>query len=73
MERKTAVPVNTGTQVQIDPNKIPGYAAHNIAQVLHKSIWEAWNDPAIRAEYEQWKREQQEEGGKKFENGRVPP
>ena len=54
MERKTAVPVNTGTQVQIDPNKIPGYVAHNIAQVLHKSIWEAWNDPVIRAEYERW-------------------
>ena len=57
MERMTAVPVNTGTTVQIDTKKIPGYVAHNIAQVLHKSIWEAWNDPDIRAEYERWKQE----------------
>lgn len=57
MERMTAVPVNTGTPVQIDTKKIPGYVAHNIAQVLHKSIWEAWNDPVIRAEYERWKQE----------------
>lgn len=57
MKQLTVVPVDTGTPVKIDTKKIPGYVAHNIAQVLHKSIWEAWNDPDIRAEYERWKQE----------------
>lgn len=54
---KTTVPVQSAEPVKINPETIPGYVAHNIAQVLHRSILEAWNDPQIRAEYEAWKKE----------------
>lgn len=57
MERKTAVPVNTGTTVQIDTEKIPTTAAYVFTRTIHQTIWQAWNDPVCRAEYEKWKQE----------------
>ena len=39
---KTTVPVQSAEPVKINPETIPGYVAHNIAQVLHRSILEAW-------------------------------
>lgn len=62
MKKLTALPVDTDQQVQIKPETMPGYVVHNFTQVIHKTIWQAWNDPAVRAEYEQWKRERQEAG-----------
>lgn len=52
--------VHTTMTGQIDTGAIPQYVAHNIAQVAFRGILRAYNDPAIRADYERWKAEREE-------------
>lgn len=54
----TTVPVDTGTPVHIDTGEIPGTVATNLAQSLFEAIHRAYLNPAIQAEYQQWKAEQ---------------
>ena len=61
MKQLTTVPTNTGTTVQIDTEKIPTTAAYVFTRTIHQTIWQAWNDPATRAEYEKRKQERANE------------
>lgn len=41
----------------VNPKEVPSHVKENIAQVAFGGILQAWNDPAIRADYERWKAE----------------
>ena len=43
-------------EVRIDPAKVPDYAYDAACSVLAASISKALENPALRAEYEAWKR-----------------
>lgn len=47
----------TSATGNVRPANVPGYVSENIAQVAFSSILKAWNDPAIRADYERWRAE----------------
>lgn len=38
----------------IEPERIPAHVAENLAQTALQGILRAYNDPAIRADYERW-------------------
>ena len=43
--------------VHIDTARIPRHVGHNLAQVALRAIQRDFQDPAIQADYQQWKRE----------------
>lgn len=43
----------------IEPERVPRHVAENLAQVAFSGILRAYNDPAIRADYERWKAERE--------------
>ncbi len=55
MKRMAAVPVDSGTPVQIRTSDIPAFVAVNLAQAAFEALHRAWDDPAIREDYERWK------------------
>lgn len=61
MKQLKAVPVATGTPVQIKPENIPDSAAYVFTQALYRAVGEAWKDPDFRARYEKWKQERANE------------
>ena len=50
-----AVPVPNQEPVRIITKAIPGYVAINVAQCLTKDLLAAWENPAIRADFERYK------------------
>ena len=55
MKEKEELAVICEGEIQID--LIPEWAGENVAQTAYKAVLRAWEDPAIRAGYEQWKSE----------------
>lgn len=49
----------TAEAVKIDPMKIPNYAYKHACSLLNENIRRALSDPAMRDEYERWKRKRQ--------------
>ena len=39
----------------IDTRAIPQHIKENLAQAAFRSILQAYNDPAVRSDYERWK------------------
>lgn len=60
--KKIAVPVDSGTQVQVNTGDIPAFVAVNLAQATFEALHRAWENPAIREDYEWWKAERQRKG-----------
>lgn len=54
----------------IDVSQIPDYVQENLIESLHAAVLRAWNDPEIRARYEQWKLERQANSGVEADHGR---
>jgi len=54
--KRQAVQPAAGDQVRIEVSSIPAHAATNIAQVVFEAVHRAFEDPAIRADYEEWKK-----------------
>lgn len=59
MKPKTTVPVDSGTQVQIETSDIPAFVAVNLAQAAFEALHRAWENPAIQADYQRWKAERE--------------
>lgn len=55
MKDLNTVPVDSGTQVQIETSDIPAYVAVNLAQAAFRAIHRAWEDPATQEDYRRWK------------------
>lgn len=60
--KKMAVPVDSGTQVQIKTSDIPAFVAVNLAQAAFEALHRAWENPEIQADYQRWKAERQKNG-----------
>ena len=43
----------------IDTRAIPQHIKENLAQAAFRSILQAYNDPAVRSDYERWKAERE--------------
>lgn len=55
MKRQAVRPV-AEDRVHIEVGSIPAHAATNIAQVVFEAIHRDFEDPAVRADYEEWKK-----------------
>lgn len=62
MNRMTMEPVDSVTPVHINTSDIPAFVSVNLAQAAFEAIHRAWEDPAIREDYERWKAERQSPG-----------
>lgn len=43
----------------IDTGAVPQHIKENLAQAAFRSILRAYNDPAVRSDYERWKAERE--------------
>lgn len=61
--KKIAVPVDSGTPVQINTSDIPAFVAVNLAQAAFEALHRAWENPEIQADYQRWKAQKMKERG----------
>lgn len=51
----TAVPIAPGTTVQFETSEIPAFVRRNVAQIVFAEVHRLFEDPAVKADYEEWK------------------
>ena len=52
MKREPTLKITTTGRIETE--RIPAHVAENLAQTALRGILRAYNDPAIRADYERW-------------------